>query len=302
MKKLNLLIILFTGIIIYSCSSDENPTDNQNIEKVLTQIIYQNDQYQFIQNIEYDNSGNIIEINDNNGLVHSSNTYNSSSQLTKHEFNEYENGTLYFKEIDNLTYNSDSKISNIEHISFFYNSDGSVSNQTTVNNIITYSNNSIIRTVDDFWNTRVEFGLTNDLITSIKVYRSNELKSDMLFSYDSNGNCISGTGSIDEGSLDSTTDNIDLTVTYGTQEKNPFFNMFFDYEILTFTSFYNLRQVLINQQGNNYPEIIQWYQYSDYTYKETNDNSFDSDGYIISRILSEFPDYPNYGTINYTWE
>jgi len=302
MKKLNLLIVLFTGIIIYSCSSDDNPTDNPDSEKALTQIIYQNDQYQFTQKIEYDDSGNVIEINDNNGLVYSSNTYNSSNQLTKHEFNEYENGTLYFKEIDNLTYNSDNKISNIEHISFSYNSDGSISNQTSVNNIITYSNNSMIRTVDDFWNTRIEFGLTNDLITSIKVYRSNELKSDMAFSYDSNRNCISGTGSIDEGSLDSTTDNIDLTVTYGVQEKNPFFNMFFNYEILTFTSFYNLRQVLINQQGNNYPEIIQWYQYSDYTYKETNGNSFDSNGYITSRILSEFPDYPNYGTINYTWE
>ena len=71
---------------------------------------------------------------------------------------------------------------------------------------------------------------------------------------------------------------------------------------MTYTSFHNLRQVLINQQGNNYPEIIHWYQYSDNTYKETNENSFDNDGYITSRILSEFPDYPNYGTINYTWE
>jgi hypothetical protein len=302
MKKLNLLIVLFIGIIIYSCSTDENPTDNPGTEKELTQIIYQNDQYQFIQNIEYDNSGNVIEINDNNGLVHSSNTYNSSNQLTIHEFNEYDNGTLYFKETDVLTYNSDNKISNIEHTSFFYNSDGSISSQNSVNNSITHSNNSIIRISDDAWNTKVEYGLNNDLITSIKVYKSDVLKSDMIFNYDSQGNCVSGTGSIDEGSLDSTTNNIDLSVTYGTEVKNQFFNKFFDYEIMTYTSFHNLRQVLINQQGNNYPEIIHWYQYSDNTYKETNENSFDNDGYITSRILSEFPDYPNYGTINYTWE
>jgi YD repeat-containing protein len=299
MKKLKLFFTLLIGLTILSCSTDDNSTDDIITEKKLTQIIFQS---QSTQNVIYDSSGKVIEINDNNGLVLSSNTYNSSNKLTKQEFNEYDNGILYFKEIDNLTYNSDNKISNIEHISFFYNSDGSVSSQNSINNIITYSSNSMIRTVDDFWNTRVEFGLTNDLITSIKVYRSNELKSDMLFNYDSDGNCISGTGPIDQGSLDSTTDNIDLNVTYGVEEKNSFFNMFFDYEILTFTSFYNLRQVLINQQGNKYPEIIQWYQYSDYIYKETNDNSFDNDGYITSRILSEFPDYPNYGTINFTWE
>lgn len=299
MKKLKLFFTLLIGLTILSCSSDDNSTDDIITEKRLTQIIFQS---QSTQNVIYDNSGKVIEINDNNGLVLSSNTYNSSNKLTKHEFNEYDNGILYFKEIDNLTYNSDNKISNIEHISFFYNSDGSVSSQNSVNNTITYSSNSIIRTVDDFWNTRVEFGLSNDLITSIKVYLSNELKSDMLFNYDSDGNCISGTGPIDEGSLDSKTDNIDLNVTYGVEEKNSFFNMFFDYEILTFTSFSNLRQVLINQQGNKYPEIIQWYQYSDYTYKETNDNSFDNSGYITSRILSEFPDYPNYGTVNFTWE
>ena len=299
MKKLKLLFTILIGLTILSCSSDDNSTDDIITEKRLTQIIFQS---QSTQNVIYDNSGKVIEINDNNGLILSSNTYNSSNKLTKHEFNEYDNGILYFKEIDNLTYNSDNKISNIEHISFSYNPDGSVSNQNSVNNTITYSNNSMVRTADDFWNTRVEFGLTNDLITSIKVYRSDELKSDMIFNYDSDGNCISGTGSIDEGSLDSTTDNIDLNVTYGVEEENAFFNMFFNYEILKYTGFYNLRQVLINQQGNKYPEIIQWYQYNDYTYKETNDNSFDSDGYITSRILSEFPDYPNYGTINFTWE
>ena len=82
------------------------------------EIIFQS---QSTQNVIYDNSGKVIEINDNNGLILSSNTYNSSNKLTKHEFNEYDNGILYFKEIDNLTYNSDNKISNIEHISFSYN-------------------------------------------------------------------------------------------------------------------------------------------------------------------------------------
>ena len=118
MKKLKLLFTILIGLTILSCSSDDNSTDDIITEKRLTQIIFQS---QSTQNVIYDNSGKVIEINDNNGLILSSNTYNSSNKLTKHEFNEYDNGILYFKEIDNLTYNSDNKISNIEHISFSYN-------------------------------------------------------------------------------------------------------------------------------------------------------------------------------------
>lgn len=302
MKKLKLLIVLLIGLTIYSCSSDNGTIENSNNEKVLTQIIYQSNPYQFTQNIEYDNNGNVIKIVDSNGLILSSNTYNSSNQLTKHEFHEYQNGALYFKEIDNLLYNGDGKISNIEHISHFYDSDENIESQSTVNNSISYSNNTMTKVSDDAWNTTVEYGLNNELITSIKVYKNDVLKSDMIFNYDADGNCISGSGPIDEGSLDTTTDDINLNVTYGTEEKSQFFNMFFDYEILTYTSFHNLRQVLVNKQGNRYPEIIQWYQFSDYIHTETNENLFDNDGYITSRILSEFPDYPNYGTMNFIWE
>lgn len=301
MKKLDVLAIFFLVITIFSCSSDNDSTENTNTKK-LTKIIHKSNQYEFIQNVIYNNKGEVVEIKDGSGLVLTSNKYDNSGKLIKHEFNEYNNGVLYFKEIDDLLYNDDNKISNIKHNSFRYNSDGSILSQNSINNNITYSNNSMIKTSDDFRNTRVEYGFTNNFITSIKVYKNNILKNNMAFNYDADGNCISGTGSINEGSSDSTTDNIDLKVTYGTKEKASFFNLFFEHEILSYTSFHNLRQVLINQQGTKYPEIIQWYKYSNYKYKETYENIFDNDGNIVSKNLSEFPDYPNYGTISYTWE
>lgn len=306
MKKLNMLLGLLIGLTILSCSPDDNSNDIPKTEKKLVRVTYKdlnNNQNQEVNNYVYDSKGNIVEINDQSGLIIVSYTYNSSNRLIQQEYFEYDNqtNTLYFKEIDNLSYNTDNKISNIENINVFYNSDGSISSQNSKNNTITYSSNSITKISDN--QIKVEYGLNdNDLITSIKVYRNNILKSDMSFTYDSNGNCISGTGSIDEGSLDSTTDNIALNVTYGIEEKNPLFNNFFDYKILTFTSFYNLRQVLINQQGNSYPTMIQWYKYSNYSYKEVYDNSFDNNGFLISKSLSEFPDYPNYGMITLTWE
>ena len=306
MNKLNLILGILIGITIISCSSDDNPitNNNNNSEKKITKSTYLNlnNQSVFIESVVYDNNDNIIETTGNNGLILSSYFYNSSDILIKKEFNEYENQTLYFKEVDNISYNNDNKISNIEHTGIIYNSDGSISNQNTTNYNITYGNNSITSLSDDFANTKIEYILSNNLITGIKVFRNNTLKSDMSFAYDAGGNCLSGSGPIDEGSLDSTTNDIELSVSYGTKEKNLVFNTFFNFEILTRTSFYNIRQVLINQQGNKYVEEIQWYQYGDYSYKETYENSFDSDGYIISKTLSEFPDYPNNSMITYIWE
>lgn len=209
---------------------------------------------------------------------------------------------MIHKDITSIIYDNTGKISSIVQTYAHYNTDGSVSNQNSINHTITYETNSMTRTSDDFANTKIEYSLTNDLITGIKIFKYDELKSNMTFAYDSGGNCISGSGPIAEGSLDTTTDDIELSVSYGSEEKNPIFNISFDYEILTHTSFYNIRQTLINKQGNRYPEEIQWYQHSDYVYRETNNNSFDDDGYLISRTLSRFPDYPNYGTITYTWE
>ena len=305
MKKLNLLIGLLIGFMILSCSSDDSsPSEENNSEKKLTQIIYENlnNQTQFTRNIAYDASNNVREVTDNNNQLIEKFTYNSSNQIIENEFYEYQNMTLTNKDVTSIMYDNTGKISSIVETHVYYNADGSVSNQNSINHTITYGANAMTRISDDFANTRIEYSLTNNLITGIKKFRNNELKSDMTFAYDSGGNCISGNGPIDEGSLDTTTDDIELSVSYGSEEKNPIFNISFNYEILTRTSFYNIRQALINLQGNRYPEEIQWYQYSDFVYRETYDNSFDNDGYLISRTLSSFPDYPNSAMTTYTWE
>ncbi len=302
MKKLNLLLGILIGMIIISCSSDD-ATENNNSEKKLTRITYQNlsDQSQYTLNITYDNNNNLTEVTSNGQLIQKY-TYNSLNKVIGYSLYNYENQILSFEENLSIAYNIDNKISNLIEIFISYNPDGNISNESSTNHNITYGNNSIMRLSDDFANTKIEYTLSNNLFTGIKVYRNSILKSDMTFTYDAGGNCISGIGPIDEGSLDSTTNDIELSVLYGTEEKNTVFNAFFDFNILTRTSFYNIRQTLINQQGDKYVEQIQWYQYSDYSYKETNDNLFDSDGYIISRTLSDFPDYPNNSMITYTWE
>lgn len=301
MKGISLTLSILISLFIFSCSDDDD-LNIINTEKKITQIKYQYSQNQYLYNVSYDSNNNISETFNSLGQTIQKYTYDSSNKLVYKEFNEYNNDVLINKDISNFSFNSDNKISTIEETYIYYNPDGSVSNQSSVNHNVTYGSNSITRISDDFSSTKAEYSLTNNLITGIKIYRNNILKNDMTFEYDSEGNCISGNGPIDEGSLDSTTNDINLSVAYGTSVKNEFFNKFFDYEILTQSSFYNLRQVLINQQGTKYPEEIQWYQFNNSIYKETYNNSFDSDGYITNQILSEFPDYPNYGSIDYTWE
>lgn len=305
MRIHHLLLSAFILITI-SCSSDDTSTESENekIEKKLSQIIieYSNLNTRTIRNMFYDASGNILRTTDIDGLEKSTFSYNETSQLITKSFSEYEGVILYFKEVDSIFYTSESKISKIKTFYRFYNEDGSVRREGTENHSYSHSANKIVKQSDDVNNTKIEYGLENDLITSIKIYEQEVLKSDMSFQYDSERNCISGKGPIDEGSFESITDNIDLTVTYGNEEKNPFFNKFFDYEILTSTSFRDIRQVLINKQGSKFPLEIKWYQYEDYIYKETFENSFDDFGYLKSRKLSEFPGFLNYGEETYTWK
>lgn len=304
MKNLNILSGFLIVLIILSCTSDDKP-ENNNSEKRLTQVNFQGLTYQseFTRNITYDNNGNIIESTDHNGLIIDSGSYNSSNLLIKKEYNEYnQNQVIIHKEIENISYDSQDKISNIENLFISYNSDGSIINQNSINYSFSYSNNSITRLSDDTQNTKIEYTMTNNLFTGIKVYRNNILKSDMTFTYDASGNCISGSGPIDEGSFGTTTDDIELSVSYGMEEKNSIFNASFDIAILTQTSFENIREMLVNNQGDRYAKEIQWYQYGNNTYKETYDDSFDSDGYIISRTYSDFPDYPDNSMMSYTWE
>ena len=127
----------------------------------------------------------------------------------------------------------------------------------------------------------------------------------MSFTYDADGNCISGSGPINEGSFDATTDNINLSVIYGANLKNSLFNsgnIFYNNLLSCEASFENYREVLIKNQGNKYAIEIQWYQFEDYIYKETNVYTFDSDNYPLSVLVSELPNYPNYVTFQYIWE
>ncbi|MCR8666311.1 hypothetical protein NO995_01330 [Aestuariibaculum sp. M13] len=308
MNNLHLYFALLIGFTIISCSSNSDET-NSNPEKKLIQIKYQaldDSLYFYESNIVYDDNGNIIEMKNEVGQTTNTYSYNASNQMVLQEYFEYVDKTsndLDFKEITTFSYGNDNKFSTIQETYINY-IPGSTPNENTVTHNITYLTNLMIKTSDDYHQTKVEYGLSdNNLITSIKVFKNGELKSDMQFTYDDNGNCISGTGPINEGSYDSITGNIALNVLYGTEEKAPILNVFFNYNILTWgTSFGNFKELLVKQQGKNYPIEIEWYQYSNYPYKEILNNSFDSSGNIQSITLSEIPNYPNYGSMFYKWE
>lgn len=311
MKNINSLLSVLIAILILSCSpSDDTIIDdtvvNNNTKKRLTKTTYLSltSQYEFNRYIAYDANHNITEISDNEGLILEKYTYNSSNKVVENVLNIYENKTLDYKDITLITYNSNSQISNIVETFIDYNSDGSILSQSDINHNFTYTNNAITRLSDDSNKTKIDYKLSNDLITGIKVFRNNVLKSDMTFAYDNEGNCISGSGPIygDVIDIDPPTDDIKFSVVYGTEIKNSLFNNFFDYEILTKISFENIRQTLVNGQGNKFAKEIQWYKYNDNTYKETYNYLFDSDGYIVSRTSSEFPDYPNNSKVTFTWE
>ena len=110
MKKLNLLLALLLGFTILSCSSDDDTNDNENLEKQLVQIKYQdlsNNQNQYVSNITYDTNGNIVEMNNENGQITNSYSYNSLNHLVHQEYFEYVNSTsnvLDFKEITTFSY------------------------------------------------------------------------------------------------------------------------------------------------------------------------------------------------------
>jgi hypothetical protein len=92
-------------------------------------------------------------------------------------------------------------------------------------------------------------------------------------------------------------------VAYEDFEKNAFFNQFFEYDILsTGQGFFNLKQILIAEQGNRYAKEISWFTYQNSTNKEIYKYQFDASGYPTNVTLSDLPNYPDYGTITYTWE
>ncbi len=301
MKNLNIFFGIILGLTLICCSSDNG--DNSNSQKKLTKIIYNvNGQVRLTQNLVYDTNDDLIEINDENGLVESSYGYNSSNNLIQVIDYQYNDDNSNFEMIKNISYNNDNKISNIEEIFNVYNADdGTLNYQNNSNRMVTYGNNSITIIYDDISNRMVELTLSNNLITGVKIFSSNELVSDMVFSYDDEGNCISGSGPYEPGLYDTT--DIDLNVIYGNKEKNTHFNALFDYNVLfNSSSFFLLKEVLVNQQGNRYPERIQWYQFNGWNYRDYIDYSFDINGYIISKRINIINTNTYSEIITYTWE
>ena len=302
MKKLNILLGILLGLTLICCSADIST--NNNSQKKLTKITYSylDGQIRLVKNFVYDSDNNLIEINDANGLVSSSYTYNNANSLSKIVDYQYNDDQTNFEIIKNISYNSDSKISEIEELFNVYNSkDGTLNYQNYLIKKITYSDNNITIITDHYGGRTVDLTLSNNLITAVKIFRFGNLEADMVFTYDDEGNCISGSGPYQPGLYDTT--DIDLNVTYGNQEKNPFFNIFFEFNILyNNNSFFNLKEVLVNQQGTRYPERIQWYQFENWNNKEINDYSFDRDGYIISNYTNVHNTNTYAEIINYTWE
>lgn len=160
--------------------------------------------------------------------------------------------------------------------------DGSLDRQYDYTTNVTYGLNSMTSTrYNEYGIYKVEYELSNNLITGIKITNVNTVGADMIFGYDAEGNCISGNGSNTMEYYD--TDDIDLTVTYGSEEKNPVFNTFFDINIFSTYTFRSIRETLINEQGTKYPERIDWYQVGAYSTHDSYINSFDQDGYLIKK-------------------
>ncbi|WP_298223496.1 hypothetical protein [Flavobacterium sp.] len=302
MKKLNLLFAVCFGLFL-SCSSDDSSTNNNPAPKRVSQLVYHNaDGSVYTQDIVYDTEGIITEINDNaTGNVAQKYVYNASNQLEREESYWYTaTNTLDEKKITSYTYNTDGKIATVVQET---TETGLPSYSRTFD--ITYSANTITRTRSDSYPEIVVFGLNpQGKVSSIKITRNGILCDDMTFGYDADGNCISGSGPINEGSFDRTTDNINLSVIYGNTLKIDLNStVTFYHDLLSRSaSFDNFREALVKNQGNKYATQIEWYQFNDYSYKQTYAYTFDADNYPLSIVFSEFPNDPNYMTLNYIWE
>ena len=304
MKRLIGIIIVLTFL---SCSSDDH-LENSNADKKLIQVTSKDPggTVYYTQNFVYDSNDRIIEIYDENGLTVNSYTYNNSNlpiQNIDYHYNyNSDDGVnwLFLKIEKNISYNSDNRISTIETLGTIYNMDGSLDRQYDYTTNVTYGLNSMTSTrYNEYGIYKVEYELSNNLITGIKITNVNTVGADMIFGYDAEGNCISGNGSNTMEYYD--TDDIDLTVTYGSEEKNPVFNTFFDINIFSTYTFRSIRETLINEQGTKYPERIDWYQVGAYSTHDSYINSFDQDGYLIKKVENMHSAY-GHRIITYTWQ
>ena len=302
MKPLNFFLLLLATFTIVSCYDEILNFERSNSGQKLIQIAYNSldKQEHFIRDYFYDDYGEISEIKNDDGLLIEKFTYNSMDKVIKDVFFQYSEFSKN-KETTIISYDKNGKISNLFTSYIIYNLNDSIMTENFTNHKIIYTPNSITRVSDDFMNTKVEFSLNNDLITRIKVHRNGKLDNDMTLTYDTNENCISGIGTFKNYYYD-TIDDIEFSVIYGTEEKVPILNSFFDYKILTCSTFESFREVLINGRGNRYPEKIQWYRNKVDEYHETYDYLFDDQGNLETKIINDEPDYMNYGIYTYTWE
>lgn len=297
--------VLFTLLVInLSCSSDDKAEEkSKNPNKRLESITFTNTE-NLLSNqnkLKYDTNNNLTETRDANNLLISKNVYDINGRLVSREFNEYDDGELFFKEIDKITYDSQNRIINIEHQSSFHSPANGIKENDTSNHRITYEGNKITKTFDGGSTTKVEYFTEGDQIKKVKLYNWDKLAGDFEFQYDSNGNCIKGSGPILIDSFEGQTNNIDLKAIYGAEKKiKEIRRPLLDYELLSLESFRSLRQIMTTQVGSNYPEEISWNQnHSKTTIR--NDYELDSDGFIIQNSVSRVPDFPNHTLIEYTW-
>lgn len=302
-RNLYILLGIILGSTIICCSSDNNSEGNHTDKKLIQITNRDIGGYPWItQNLIYDTDGNLTEITDKNNVVQTSYSYNSSNLLVKKVDYQYNDDQTFFEIIKNVSYNSENKISNIEELFNVYHLDGSLYYQNISNIGVTYGPDSMSSVFTNEFQgilRKVEYIYSHNLITEIKITQEDTVLANMVFAYDEEGNCVSGNGPYQPGLYD--TNDINLSVTYLDKVKNPFFKTFFDFNVLYYgSSFYYIRELLVNEQGTKYPERIQWYQFENLDYREIIDYSFDSDGYIASKKINVFSTSPT--LIYYTWK
>lgn len=302
MKRLNLLMVVIIGITISSCSSDDQSIEAP--DKKLTKIVYEySNGLEVAQSLSYDSNNNIVEITNDNNLPTDKYLYNSSNQLIQREQYGYDSQTneITEKQTYLFSYNSTGSIITIEKETIDnYGVNTNIYNKSYT---ITYTDNKIVRVSNPAWD-EVTFELNeDDTINNIKIVRNGTLIDDMSFTYDNNKNCISGSGYIHEGSLNSTTENINLTAVYSNKTKHAVFKSLDKHNLLTVgASFENYKNILTKRLGTNHPTEVEWYQYQSHTYKEVLENSFDNENYLTTQILSYLPNNSNFATISFIWE
>ena len=295
-------MVVIIGITISSCSSDDQSIEAP--DKKLTKIVYEySNGLEVAQSLSYDSNNNIVEITNDNNLPTDKYLYNSSNQLIQREQYGYDSQTneITEKQTYLFSYNSTGSIITIEKETI--DSYGGNTNIYNKSYTISYVDNKIVRISNPAWD-EVTFELNeDDTINNIKIVRNGTLIDDMSFTYDNNKNCVSGSGYINEGSLNSTTGNINLTAVYSNKTKHAVFKSLDKHNLLTVgASFENYKNILTKRLGTNHPTEVEWYQYQSHTYKEVLENSFDNENYLTTQILSYLPNNSNFATISFIWE